>query len=86
MEKLLHDDGLAILSNYMLDLESGGCFRTQVALRILCCTREQWEQFLYFEAGEEFAHKVRGFLVQILGTFLTTIHQTLKDIRNLDID
>ena len=73
------------LNKYMLDQETGGCFRTQVALRILCCTREQWEQFVDFDGGEEFSHKVRGFLMQILEKFLTTIHQTLKDIQNLDI-
>jgi hypothetical protein len=38
-KNVLKDRGF--LGNYMLDPEPGGCFRTQPALRILCCAREQ---------------------------------------------
>jgi len=73
------------LGKYSLDRETGGCFRTQVAVRMLCCTREQWEAFVDFEAGEEFAHRARRLLVEILETFVETIRRTLKDIGDLDV-
>lgn len=73
------------LGKYILDSEMGGCFRTQVALRLLCYTQEQWEQFMDFETGEEFSLRARGFLMQILKTFVKTIKQTLKELESVDI-
>lgn len=81
-KSVLKDKGF--LGNYVLDPETGGCFRTQVVLRMLCCTRAQWEQFLDFEAGENFSHETRNLLMQILDAFVKRIHQTLKDIRSLN--
>ncbi|RMZ72366.1 ankyrin repeat [Pyrenophora seminiperda CCB06] len=73
------------LGKYMLDIETGGCFRTQVALRLLCCTREEWEQFIAFEAGEEFADRARGLLVSILKQFVETVRGTVEQVEALDI-
>ncbi|EDU40734.1 set domain-containing protein [Pyrenophora tritici-repentis] len=73
------------LGKYILDPKTGGCFRTQVALRMLCCTREEWEQFVDFEAGEEFAPRVRGTLKGILDSFVETIQKTVVDVEKLDV-
>ncbi|KAG7290819.1 hypothetical protein NEMBOFW57_000823 [Staphylotrichum longicolle] len=39
----LEEKGL--LGPFLLDAESLGCNKTQAALRLLCCTREQWQEF-----------------------------------------
>lgn len=42
------------LGRYVLDSKRAVCFRTQVALRILCCTQTQWEQFVDAKLDEHF--------------------------------
>ncbi|USP78353.1 hypothetical protein yc1106_05627 [Curvularia clavata] len=77
----LSDKGF--LGKYMLSPETVGCSRTRVAMRLLCCTIEEWEQYLFFEAGEDFSYGEKDVLIEILDTFVKMIHQTLKDIGNL---
>lgn len=41
------------LGNYLLNAETAGCHRTQVVLRLLCCTRRQWCSFVDAEDDGE---------------------------------
>ncbi|EFQ91062.1 hypothetical protein PTT_12198 [Pyrenophora teres f. teres 0-1] len=82
-KEALKDRGF--LGKYILEPKTGGCFRTQVALRMLCCTREQWEQFVDFEAGDEFAPRVRSTLKEILESFVKTIHRTVEGVEKLNV-
>jgi hypothetical protein len=81
-KEVLKDRGF--LGKYMLDLEAGGCFRTQVALRMLCCTRVEWERFVDSETDRE-SSRARNLLKQLLETFVKMIHQSQRDIGNLKI-
>ncbi|KAF2469907.1 SET domain-containing protein [Lindgomyces ingoldianus] len=76
----------AFLGNYTLDRETPGCFRTQVALRIFCCTRKEWERFTDAEVDSERSQRrVNVLLVQLLGRFVGEIHQTLGEIEKLNV-
>ncbi|KAF2010827.1 SET domain-containing protein [Aaosphaeria arxii CBS 175.79] len=80
----LRDKGF--LGKYFLYQETGCCFRTQVALRMLCCTYEDWQQFADAESeGEASQGQVNVLLLQILNTYVEAIQQTLKDMEGTDI-
>ena len=77
-------EGCGFLGKYMLDAETAGCHRTQVALRLLCCTLEQWHRFVDAEDdGEGSQGEVDALLMQLLDTFLQTIGKTMEDIEKL---
>lgn len=81
---ILHNRGY--LGNYVLDLEAGACFRTQVALQMLCCTQEQWERFVLFETDDEESSSKRvTLLMQLLKSHVQTIQEILEYIGNLGI-
>ncbi|MCJ1402114.1 hypothetical protein MMC11_005333 [Xylographa trunciseda] len=74
------------LGKYMLDDETAGCHRTQVVLRLLCCTPRKWRSFVdAADDGEASQGEVDALLVQFLDRFLETIRTTLGDIRTLNI-
>ncbi|MCJ1379468.1 hypothetical protein MMC17_002569 [Xylographa soralifera] len=80
----LEDRGF--LGKYMLDVETPGCHRTQVVLRLLCCTLGQWRRFVDAEDdGEASQGEVDTLLMQLLDRFLQTIDKTLEDIENLHV-
>ena len=80
----LEDRGF--LGRYMIDVETAGCHRTQVALRLLCCTPGQWLKFVDAEDdGEASQGEVDALLSKLLDTFLQTIRKTLEDIVKLNI-
>ncbi|KAK2075041.1 hypothetical protein P8C59_009200 [Phyllachora maydis] len=51
-------EALGFLGGYVLDAE-GACYRTQVALRVMCLPETQWRRFLE-EGGDEGAEKEAG--------------------------
>ena len=76
----------AFLGKYMLDAETIGCYRTQVVLRLLCCTHRQWQRFVNAEDdGEASQSQVDVLLKQFLDRFAKTIQQTLESIEKLDV-
>jgi len=71
---------------YMLGPETVGCFRTQVALRMLCCTHEQWRRFADAEFEDEACQlEVDELLVQLLCTYVEMICRTLGDIKKVNV-
>lgn len=74
------------LGQYMLDPEGVGCFRTQVALRMLGCAHDQWRQFADAEVDDRASQREANvLLMQFLNTFTKMIQQTLEDIKNVNI-
>lgn len=74
------------LGDYMLDPETVGCFRTQVALRMLVCEHDEWRQFADTEVDNKLSQrKVDVLLTQSLNRFVNMIQQTLEDITNLKV-
>lgn len=74
------------LGNYILSPETAGCFRTQVALRLLCCTYKQWQRFADGEVDDEASQrKVNVLLLEFLNRFVKMIYQALEDIDKLNI-
>jgi hypothetical protein len=80
----LEDRGF--LGKYMLDARTPGCHRTQVVLRLLCCTPSQWRSFVDAEDdGEASQGKVDALLTQLLNRILQTIRETLGNMEKLDV-
>lgn len=74
------------LGNYVLDQNMVVCFRTQVALRTICCTHEQWRQFVEVEVDEQaFQKEVDVLLMQFLKEFVAIACQTLEAIERVNV-
>ncbi|KAJ2901733.1 uncharacterized protein MKZ38_001504 [Zalerion maritima] len=71
------------LGNYMLDAETAGCFRTQVALRLMVSSRDEWQSFLNSGDGIASQAKVDILLAQLIDIFLRRIQEKLQRINNL---
>ncbi|KAH7117651.1 hypothetical protein B0J11DRAFT_583049 [Dendryphion nanum] len=82
-KEILNDN--AFLGNYTLDRNNAGCFRTQVALRMLCCSLMQWQSFVDAEDdGEASQRQVDNLLLTCLEKYSIKIHQSLKHIDALE--
>ncbi|UPK91970.1 hypothetical protein LCI18_002905 [Fusarium solani-melongenae] len=69
------------LGRFTLDDQTLGCHRTQVALRMLCCTPGQWQRF--FDAvddGHASQEEVNELLLMALKDFLGIIAKTMDEI------
>ncbi|KAF7550380.1 hypothetical protein G7046_g8030 [Stylonectria norvegica] len=76
---------IEFLGRYTLDAQTLGCHRTQVALRLLCCTPLQWQRFLDAEDdGEASQRKVNKLLRVALEEFLEAIARTLHRVEGVD--
>jgi hypothetical protein len=79
-------EGRGFLGKYMLDAETAGCHRTQVVLRVLCCTSRQWRNFIDAgNDGDAAQRKVDALLIKLLDSFLRTVGKTLRDIERLNV-
>ncbi|KAF7541889.1 hypothetical protein G7054_g206 [Neopestalotiopsis clavispora] len=80
--EMLEDRGF--LGGYVLD-STQVCYRTQVALRTLCCTEREWARFVDgMDDGERSQKKVDELLVELLEKYSAAIRGTMSDIDNLD--
>ncbi|KAJ4018066.1 hypothetical protein NW752_001977 [Fusarium irregulare] len=73
------------LGRYTLDDQTIGCHRTQVALRMLCCSPGQWQRF--FDAGDDGRSsqvEVDSLLLTALKDFLRIIEKTRNDIDEIE--
>ncbi|KAK4192596.1 ribosomal lysine N-methyltransferase set11 [Podospora australis] len=86
-EQKEHLEANGYLGSYILDERTPGCYRTQVALRLLCCPFEQWESFL--EEGEDEDERVQEnvnrLLQTILRKFLEKVNRNIKGLQNLKV-
>ncbi|ESU14425.1 hypothetical protein FGSG_08862 [Fusarium graminearum PH-1] len=63
-------ESVGFLGRYTLDDQTPGCHRTQVALRMLCCTPGQWQRFFdACEDGRSSQAEVDGILLSALKDF-----------------
>jgi hypothetical protein len=73
------------LGRYTLDDQTLGCHRTQVALRMLCCSPGQWQRFFdACEDGRSSQTEVDNILLTALNGFLHVIEKTRSDIDEVE--
>ncbi|KAI1025700.1 hypothetical protein LB503_006614 [Fusarium chuoi] len=78
-------ESIDFLGRYTLDDQTLGCHRTQVALRMLCCTQRQWQRF--FDAqdeGRSSQAEVDELLLKALKELLNIIGKTLGDVDEVE--
>ncbi|KPM34650.1 hypothetical protein AK830_g11922 [Neonectria ditissima] len=74
------------LGRYALDDQTLGCHRTQVALRMLCCTPRQWQRFFDGEDdGSTSQVDVDELLRMVLDDLLGNIGETLLKVDEADV-
>lgn len=78
---------IGFLGRYTLDEQTLGCHRTQVALRMLCCTQRQWQRFYQAEDdGRSSQGDVNELLLTGLEDYVETIHKTLQQVDEIEGD
>lgn len=81
VKEMLEDRGF--LGGYVLD-SSQVCYRTQVALRTLCCGKREWSRFVDgMDDGERSQRKVDELLIELLGKYAATVKKRISDIEVL---
>ncbi|KAF2761273.1 SET domain-containing protein [Pseudovirgaria hyperparasitica] len=69
---------------YTITATTLGCWRTQVALRLICCTKQNWEEFVRgVHDGGLSQSKVDELLVSLLRDYQVTVDESLKQCTNL---
>ncbi|KAI5464290.1 hypothetical protein BGZ63DRAFT_377382 [Mariannaea sp. PMI_226] len=77
---------VGFLGRYTLDEHTLGCHRTQVALRLLCCTPRQWQRFFDAEDdGSSTQVDVDDLLLKALHSYLDTIRNAVDRIDELEV-
>ncbi|KAI0401553.1 SET domain-containing protein [Xylaria palmicola] len=73
------------LGRYVLDRETV-CHRTQVALRLLCCSVAAWMRFVNgSDDGEDSQEAVDALLLELLREYITRVDAILERIRGLEV-
>lgn len=79
-------DQKGFLGNYVLDDRTPGCYRTQVALRLLCVPVKKWERFV--ETGEDGREAVQNqvdkLFVKILRKYLVRIDGMVPELKGMN--
>ncbi|KAL2023521.1 hypothetical protein VTK56DRAFT_2129 [Thermocarpiscus australiensis] len=81
---LLDESGF--LGNYVLDARAA-CYRTQVALRLLCCASvDEWRRLVEEgeDGGEALQREVDGLLVRILRKYQGTVEGTIRELGRVE--
>lgn len=74
------------LGRYTLDEQTLGCHRTQVALRRICCTAGQWQNFIEGrDDGSRSQGKVDEILADALVVFLVNIEKTIDKVEETEV-
>jgi hypothetical protein len=73
------------LGNFVLDREMV-CYRTQVALRLLCMSSNRWQYLVAngLEDNDKHQATVNKILLEVLKTHLDHVHEKLKQVEVLD--
>ncbi|AEO65160.1 b3621fe5-76f2-4528-af2b-83d8d1ad461d [Thermothielavioides terrestris] len=82
-KRLLEEKGF--LGGYVLDAKAV-CYRTLVALRLLCVPRAEWERLVAEgeDGGEKVQAKVDRLLLRILCKYRRTVEGTIKELEGLE--
>ncbi|KAH7321503.1 hypothetical protein BKA65DRAFT_512311 [Rhexocercosporidium sp. MPI-PUGE-AT-0058] len=72
-------------ANFVLD-RATVCYRTQVALRLLCMLPNRWHQLVVDGLGDEDEYQVavNNILLKCLKAYLKIVHDRLKQVEKLD--
>lgn len=82
-KEVLREKGF--LGKYVLD-ERGVCYRTQVALRLLCVPVRRWQRFVDGDEGsEEEQEKVNRVLVRLLQDYWKQAIKTRENVSSLTV-
>ena len=75
---------VGFLGKYVLDGE-GVCYRTQIALRILCIPVNQWQRLVDngLEDGDKHQEAVDAILLEVLKSFFQSADEKLESIQVL---
>ena len=75
----------SFLGKFVLDRESL-CYRTQVALRLLCMPANQWQRLVAdgLDDKDKYQMKVDGILLKALKSHLDSVDEKLKQVDGLD--
>jgi len=77
-------DDVGFLGKYILDKETV-CYRTQVALRLLCLTVKRWQRFVSGQDdGEKDQLAVDACLAKILEGYLDYVEEKVERLKMLD--
>jgi hypothetical protein len=76
---------MAFLGNYVLDGE-GVCYRTQMALRLLCMPLSQWQRLtsMGLEDSDKYQDAVDEILLKVLKSITQSVDGKLESIKALD--
>ena len=79
-------DQKGFLGNYVLDDRTPGCYRTQVALRLLCVPVNKWEELVDTgeDGGEAVQNKVDKLFVKILKKYLVRIERMVPELEEMN--
>jgi hypothetical protein len=82
--ELLDEKGF--LGGYVLDARTV-CYRTQVALRLLCVSAEEWAALVEEgeDGGDVVQEKVDRLLVSLLRKYRGVIESTIKELKGLEV-
>jgi hypothetical protein len=75
------------LGNYVLDAKTV-CYRTQVALRLLCVPVGQWERLVFEgeDGGEVLQEQVDRLLLKVLRKYRGMVDKTVQELGDLEDD
>lgn len=78
-------DSVGFLGRYVLDRETV-CHRTQVALRVLCCTAGEWMRFVSgSDDGEASQGVVDALLLELLREYAVKVDGAIERVRRLEV-
>ncbi len=79
-------DERGFLGNYVLDAKTV-CYRTQVALRLLCAQPGQWERLVFEgeDGGEALQEAVDRLLVKVLRKYMGVVERTIHELEDLEV-
>ena len=79
-------DERGFLGGYVLDAKTV-CYRTQVALRLLCVPAAQWERLVYEgeDGGEALQEKVDRLLLKVLRKYRGKVQATVDEVEELEV-
>jgi hypothetical protein len=79
-------DERGFLGGYVLDARTV-CYRTQVALRLLCVPAAQWERLVYEgeDGGEVLQEKVDRLLLRVLRKYRGKVEATVEELEESEV-
>jgi hypothetical protein len=79
-------DDAGFLGKYVLDSDAV-CYRTQVALRLLCLPQKKWQRFVHgLDDGEKDQVAVDRLVTKVIQSYLDHVDERVEMIKKVDSD